>query len=402
LPAARLAVPDCFSIGRLKTAVYIISVQGTGDSINSKGCMLDTSPSLEPPNEPGHRSRLRVASFLLAMASVPAFAAPQELVGECDSAQSMSHASAGRSSMANRDYKAAVTSFESALRVCPQEQTHHLRLAEAFTALGQFDDAIREAQEYLRFRMDSGEARLILANGYFRAQRFEECRRAVDQVLASDPRNLAALQLRANTDYLLGKDEEATRTLIRALDLYPNDSTTPYMLGRIYFQQNRVEHAVGQFQRVLKLDPNSYKAYDNLGLCYEALNQPDLAIRYYMTAIKLVFEDHPEYEWPYANLAELMLKRDEPKKAFSLAAEAAKRNPASARNFYLAGKALWKLEETDLALKWLDQSTRLDPNYSEPHYLLGQIYQRLGRKEDARKALQEFQRISKDAPRTRR
>jgi tetratricopeptide (TPR) repeat protein len=132
------------------------------------------------------------------------------------------------------------------------------------------------------------------------------------------------------------------------------------------------------------------------------MNQPDLAIHHYMSAIKLVFKDHPDYEWPYANLAELLLKRDEPKKAFSLAAEAAKRNPASARNFFLAGKALWKLEETDLALKWLNQSTRLDPNYAEPHYLLGQIYQRVGRGEDAKKALQEFQRISKNGPRKRR
>jgi tetratricopeptide (TPR) repeat protein len=338
----------------------------------------------------------------LALVAIPARAAPQEPGVDCDSVQSMHYAAAGRRAMTSRQYHDASVAFQNALEACPQELTHHVRLAEALTAEGKLEDAIREAREYLRLRPDSAEVQLLLANACFRAQRFDECRDAVGRVLKTDPRNLTALQLRANADYLLGNDDAATQTLIRALEMYPNDSNTPYMLGRIYFQQNRVELAVGQFQRVLKLEPNSYKAYDNLGLCYEALNQPEEAIRYYMAAIKLVYADHPEYEWPYANLAELMLKRGESKKAFSLAAEAAKRNPASARNFYLAGKALWKLEQTDLALKWLDQSTRLDPNYAEPHYLLGQIYQHLGRTEEAKQALNNFQKITKNNPKTRR
>jgi tetratricopeptide (TPR) repeat protein len=340
--------------------------------------------------------------LLAGMIFVPAPGASQPTESRCDPLQSLTHATAGQRSMASEQYEAAAASFRSALEACPREIAHRLSLAEALTSLGKFEDAIREAQRYLHLRPNANEARLVLANACFRAQRFVECRGAADQVLENDPRNLAALQLRANAEYLLGNDDSATQTLIRTLDFYPDDGNTAYMLGRIYYQQSRVELALGQFRRVLKLDPNSYKAHDNLGLCYEAMNQPDLAIHHFMTAIKLVFKDHPDYEWPYANLAELLLKRDEPKKAFSLAAEAAKRNPASARNFFLAGKALWKLDETDLALKWLDQSSRLDPNYAEPHYLLGQIYQRLGRNEDAKRALQEFQRISKNAPRTRR
>ncbi len=79
------------------------------------------------------------------------------------------------------------------------------------------------------------------------------------------------------------------------------------MLGRIYYQEARLDYAVGQFQRVLKINPRSYKAYDNLGLCYEALGDTELAIRYYLAAIKLVEKDHPEYDWPYANLANLLV-----------------------------------------------------------------------------------------------
>ena len=81
------------------------------------------------------------------------------------------------------------------------------------------------------------------------------------------------------------------------------------MLGRIYYMQGRIDYAVGQFQRVLKVNPQSYKAYDNLGLCYQALGDTGLATRYFLTAIKMVETDHPDYDWPYANLADLLLEK---------------------------------------------------------------------------------------------
>jgi len=44
-----------------------------------------------------------------------------------------------------------------------------------------------------------------------------------------------------------------------------------------------------------------------------------------------VQKDHPTYDWAHANLADFFLRRDQNEKAFQLAAEAAARNPASAR-----------------------------------------------------------------------
>ncbi|MGH9673365.1 MAG: CDC27 family protein, partial [Bryobacteraceae bacterium] len=111
-------------------------------------------------------------------------------------------------------------------------------------------------------------------------------------------------------------------------------------------------------------------------------------------------KDHPEYDWAHANLADFFLRRNEYTKAFQLAAEAAGRNPNSARNAFLTAKALVKLEKHDLGLRWLERAVQLDPDYSEALYLLSQSYRRLGRAEDAEKTLARFQEAAKKrAPR---
>jgi hypothetical protein len=75
--------------------------------------------------------------------------------------------------------------------------------------------------------------------------------------------------------------------------------------------------------------------------------------------------------------ADFLLRREEPEKAFQLAAEAAQRNANSARNFFLTGKALVTLNKDALSLLWLERAFQLDPAYREAHYVLARTYQKL-------------------------
>ena len=77
-----------------------------------------------------------------------------------------------------------------------------------------------------------------------------------------------------------------------------------------------------------------------------------------------------------------------------LAAEAAQRNPRSARNFFLTGKALVNLQKDELSLRWLERAVTLDPNYREAHYLLARTYQKLGRKADAEREFGKFREMA--------
>jgi tetratricopeptide (TPR) repeat protein len=233
-------------------------------------------------------------------------------------------------------------------------------------------------------------------------QHFGQAKEVALQVLRMDPGNAAALEIKGNSEYLEGDAGDAIGTFIDLLERHPENEDAAYMLGRIYYQEGRNDQAIGQFERVLRLNAHSYKAYDNLGLCYEAKGDDAKATRYFLTAVKLVEKNHPEYDAAYADLAELLLRTGDNKKAFDAAAMAANRNPASARNFYLGGKALQQLGKIDLSLNWLLRSSALDPNYPQPLYVLTLIYHKLGDEKKYAEARQKFLDAQAKVPAKRR
>ncbi len=232
--------------------------------------------------------------------------------------------------------------------------------------------------------------------------RLAECQQTLDTILAANPRDTTALKLKADAFYLAGQDAGAEKSLLKAIAIEPRDPELRYSLGRIYYQESRAEAAAEQFHEVLKLNPASYKAYDNLGLCYQALRRDSEAAAAFLKALDLVHDAHREYEWPYANFASFLIDQGDYAKAFELAAEASARNPNSARNLYLTGKALVKLTKFDLSVRWLKRATEVDPDYPEAHYLLARVYGELGRTEERKLELQRFQQILAKKPQNHR
>ena len=301
-------------------------------------------------------------ALLFLLATAPAAAQP------CNGGDFTALRQRGRDALVRRQFDAAIHSLEQAQTLCPADRSIPLDLADA----------------------------------YFMAQRFTEARAQADLVLKAEPGDAAALKIKGNADYLLGDFNDAKDVFIELMDRHPGDEEAPYMLGRMYYQEGDIDHAAGMFERVLKLNPSSYKAFDNLGLCYEAKGDNQAAIRYFLTSIKLVQKDHPEYDWPYANLADLLIKTGDNQKAFDAASMAADRNPRSARNFYIGGKALFNLGKADLSLNWLERSAALDPNYPQPLYLLVRVYHKLGQERKSAEAQQKFLAAQAKVPAVRR
>jgi tetratricopeptide (TPR) repeat protein len=309
---------------------------------------------------------------------------------------------AGRDAMNARQYLRAAEQFGEAFDACPEKRSLLLEQAQAYTSARSLDEAIRTAQRYLSGDAGSIPGRLVLANAYLLAQRVKDALAESEAILRDHPDEPAALKVKANAAYLGGDFPTARDTFIRLLDRHPDDEDGAYMLGRIYYQESYLDLAAGQFERVLKLNPSSYKALDNLGLCYQALGDNEKATRYFLAAIKQVETDHVPYEWPYANLADLLLKNDDPQRAYDAAAKAANLNPMSARSFCIGAKALERLGKTELSLNWLQRAVSIDPQMSEAWYVLARVYRKLNQNDQAQQAQQKFLELTAQAPPRRR
>jgi len=338
----------------------------------------------------------------MALFGLATCSAAQEPTALCDLLRSGRLEQSARDAFEQKQYDAAARDFQGALDACPSRHSILLELSETEARRHQFQPAIQAAQKYVALESDKPAGKLALANAYFMAQSFPQALSVCDEILKVEPTEPSALKLKGNIEYLTGHLDVALATFVALLDRHPGDEDASYMLGRIYYQEGRIDHAIGQFQRVLKINPKSYKAYDNLGLCYQSQGDIDLAMRYFLTAIKLVDKDHPDYDWVYANVASLLLDKGDAEKAFAAASKAADRNPYSARNFYLGGKALCRLGKNDLCVNWLERSVALDPKYPEPLYLLGRVYAEMGQEEKSNAALEKFRALKATAPRERK
>jgi len=294
--------------------------------------------------------------LMLVLLAAGSLSAQDQTRAECRSPDQLELEKSARDAMQKREFDIAARRFQAAYSACPAQRAILLELA----------------------------------NAYFMGQHFRQAKDVALQVLRFDSGNEAALEIKGNSEYLEGDSGAAIGTFIDLLERHPRNEDAAYMLGRVYYQEGALDQAIGQFERVLRLNAYSYKAYDNLGLCYEAKGDNDKATRYFLTAIKLVEKNHPEYDAAYADLAELLLKTGDTKKAFDAAAIAANRDPTSARNFYLGGKALEQLGKTDLAVNWLQRSAALDPSYPQPLYVLTLIYHKLGKEQASAEARKKF------------
>ncbi len=344
------------------------------------------------------RFEKKSAWILLSLATVAA-GRPQELDSRCDVYASQQFAANARRA---GDPGAEAKLLLQAWDACPVNLTLLAERSYALSRAHKRDEALASAEQVLARDPSHIGGLLSKANALLMLERWDECAKTLDIAMRLAPENPGALKIRANYEYLTGESAAAEQTFLKLLDLEPNNQEAAYMLGRIYYMDNRIEYAMAQFQRVLKLAPRSYKAYDNLGLCYDAQGDHEMAIRHFLTAIKLAEEQKVEYAWPYANLADLLLRRNEAEQAYQAATQAAKRDPYSARSFYLGGKALNKLGRSEDAVRWLERSESLDPRYPEPLYLLAQIYSKQGDRERASDALAKFREVKKGAPRERR
>lgn len=282
--------------------------------------------------------------------------------GECSSVLEKA-----RAAYESREFESSAIQFEQALTVCP----------------------------------DSTRVLLPLAQSQLMAQHLEPSRLTLERLLKIQPRNADAFKLYGDVLYLLGRESDAENALQSALKADAQHAPSRYSLARIRYQQSRYTEAADLFRSLLQQNPDDFRAHDNLALCYAALQQDSLAMQHFLKALELVHEKHPKYDTVYANAANFLLDRQQYEKAFQLAAEASQRNPGSARNFFLTGKALVKLDKEELSIRWLKQAAELDPLYSEPHYLLAQVYRKLDRPGEANAELEKFRELSK-TPRVRR
>jgi Flp pilus assembly protein TadD len=266
----------------------------------------------------------------------------------------------------------------------PGDSPGPLTDARGLMAIGDFKGAESTLRTYLVTNPRSGEARYLLAYALLRQNKPRDS--LEEYTRAAALQTPTAEQLReVGQDYVLSDDTaDAGKWIMRSIEMNRADPEGWYSLGRLRYTEQRFGDATDSFKQALVLAPGSVKVENNLGLAYEGLNRIEDAIAAYRQAIAWQDAGPPENasEQPLLNLAIVLMHQGKLAEVQPLLLGAVRIAPQDPRIHEQLGQL--DMQQGNYAEKHLEAATRLDPEKSNLHFLLGQAYRHLGRQQEAK------------------
>jgi tetratricopeptide (TPR) repeat protein len=148
----------------------------------------------------------------------------------------------------------------------------------------------------------STEQTLQAARDYLRAGQVPESESAYRQVLASDPKNIEAINGLGTLALHLNRFEEAANFFKEALAVRPSEVGIAMNLGTALLKLNRLPEAGAVYEQVIRAKPDFAEAWANVAVVLAELRRLEDAERANRRAIQL----KPQFAMPYQNLGTVL------------------------------------------------------------------------------------------------
>jgi tetratricopeptide (TPR) repeat protein len=137
-------------------------------------------------------------------------------------------------------------------------------LAEAASRREDHVEAERRLTRCLEIAPGYAAARYDLANLMFAMHRNFEVLPLVERLLATEPRNIDYLSLKAQTLRLVGRNDEAVALMEAAVADHPDENPAWILYGHLLREVGQPSRAIEMYRRALEVRPDSGRAYWSL------------------------------------------------------------------------------------------------------------------------------------------
>ena len=278
----------------------------------------------------------------------------------------------------------------------PGDRTAWRRAAALYLEAGLPEQAVQAGNRGLAGD-SSPEMRTILGQAYTALQDWDNAATQLTAALRSgSPQEDAHFRLARM--YMLQHDyPHAVEVLLNARQIFGKSLPIELALGVCYYGQRRYADAVDQFLQAIRMAPDAPQAYVLLGnmLDHAGDRLPEVKQRF------VDFNaDNPSNALGYLLHAKVLLalpaeaQSTEADQALALLRRALALKPDLSEAHCLIGQALERKRQFKAAVDELEQCIAANPQASAPHSILAEVYEQLGRAEDAARERELFRKLS--------
>lgn len=202
------------------------------------------------------------------------------------------------------------------------------------------------------------------------AKNYKAALKAVNRVVALEPKDAQALELKGQLQLESGDASGARETFEKCVKLDARRGNAWALLAKLYASKDDKESlkkAAAAFESASKANPKNVKLVINQGVVVSKLGDDKKALSLFEKASKMEGGAAPASKY----LCQLYNVSGENKKAEAACLAASQDPAASAETFYYLGFAQSRLGKKEAALKSFEKSVAANPEYAPALYSLG-------------------------------
>lgn len=288
------------------------------------------------------------------------------------------------------DYDHAATELRAAIKAQPSLSKTQTLLGMCEKRLGNLDAARTDLEAAFpkltepKLRIQAG---MELVELYYASRDLDKAADVLSVLRKLKPDDPAILYT-AHRIYA----EQADEATLDVAMLAPKSAWMQQIIAEEMMTQGNTEAAIAHYREALKMDDHlpglHYELAEVLSASSSAADKDQAEKEYEAALAQNPFDEKAE-----CRLGKLALARSDLKTALAHYSRAAQLQPEDPDANLGLGKALLGMNDPLKAAPYLEKAVRLDPSDFIAHYNLGTVYRKMGRPDDARRQLAEFERL---------